>query len=94
MKYRVFDGESRQFTNVPIQPRSNFRWPEEDEIFEFQDERDHHEPQYSDEHDEQPAEPQAAAEKEPEQEPEETEVIEGQSPPQGICYRYSLLDSG
>jgi hypothetical protein len=72
MKYRVFDSESRQFTNVPIQPPSLFQLPpEEDEPCEILDEVEHQEPDNSDEPDQQPAgEEDKEAEAEPEQEPD------------------------
>jgi hypothetical protein len=70
MKYRVFDSESRQFANVPIQPPSFVQWPpEEDEPYEILDEVEHQEPDNSDAPDQQPAaEEDKEAEAEPEQE--------------------------
>lgn len=77
MRYRVFDSGSRKFTNVPIQPLSNFRWPpqEEDSDALFPDEQNYQEVQDSDIFDQQPLDTEEGAEKEP----EEIEIIDDPS---------------
>jgi hypothetical protein len=78
MKYRVFDSESRQFANVPIQPPSLVQWPpEEDEPYEILDEVENQEPDNSDEPNQQPA-----GDKEAEAEPEQEADAEAAQPPE------------
>lgn len=80
MKYRVFDSQSRQFTNVPIQPPTIFRWqPEEDMLCEVLDDVKHHEPDCSDKPDQQPA---GGEDKKPDPEHEAEQSPEGDADPQ------------
>jgi len=84
MKYQVFDTDSRQFSNVPIQPPSIFSWPPDEEICEFHDERDHQEMHDSDQVHQQSAELEDTAEPELEQVAEEVEIMDDQCPSKGI----------
>lgn len=85
MKYRVFDSESRQFNNVPIQPMSNFHWPpQEEKPHDFLDEQDYEETQDSDNIDQQPCDTEDATEKECEQKVEEIEITDDQDPPESM----------
>ena len=84
MKYRVFDSDTRRFTNVPIQTASTFHWPPEEETHSFWDEEDRHpEQHHSDELNQQPSVSGHDAEKEPEQEAEVIEIIDDPSPGEG-----------
>ena len=89
MQYRVFDEETRQFNNVPIQPVPTLPGSaQEEETDDPPDDQIHEEMQDSNILNEQPAEVEVAAEEAPEQESEKVVevVIDDQGPPEGLLF--------